>query len=211
MKNEILIDELTPSQAGLITESASDGSGNLYLNGIFMQANIKNRNGRLYPMNEIAQAVQTANASIIESKGLIGELDHPQSHQINLDRVSHVITEMAMNGTNAIGKAKILPTPMGNIARALLESGVAIGVSSRGTGAVNEGSVSGFRFITVDIVAQPSAPSAYPQSIQESLEMAQNGHEIINLAESVRSDAAAQKYFKKEIMKFLNTGLFAKK
>jgi len=101
---------------------------------------------------------------------------------------------------------------MGNIARELANSGVALGVSSRGAGQVNEdGGVSGFNFVTVDIVAQPSAPNAYPSTVVESLDMAKNGHNIISLAEDMKNDEAAQKYFKKEIEKWLNTGLFAKK
>lgn len=211
MSNQLLIEELTPAQAGIITESSQDGK-DLWLNGIFMQADIKNRNGRVYPINEINAAVQAGQRVIKESNGIMGELDHPQTLSINLDRVSHIITELRVEGSNAIGKAKLLNTPMGNIAKELVKSGVAIGVSSRGAGAVNEsGGVSGFQFVTVDIVAQPSAPGAVPQSILESIEHSKNGSHIIDLAESVRHDVAAQKYFKKEIMKFLNEGLFAKR
>lgn len=142
----------------------------------------------------------------------MGELDHPQTLSINLDRVSHVITEMDMNGSNAIGKARMLNTPMGNIARELINSGVALGVSSRGAGQVNEdGGVSGFQFVTVDIVAQPSAPNAYPQTVYESLELAKNGHNILDLAEAVRHDPSAQKYLKEEILSWLSKGLFAKR
>lgn len=211
MEQQILIEELSPSAAGLITES-NTGSGDTYLSGIFMQADIKNRNGRVYPITEIAAAVRGAQMRIKETNGIFGELDHPQSLNINLDRISHVITELQINGSNAIGKAKLLKTPMGCIAKELVESGVMLGVSSRGAGQVNEsGGVSGFNFVTVDIVAQPSAPGAYPSTIIESLEMAKNGHNILNLAESVRNDPAAQKYLKTEVMKWLNTGLFAKK
>jgi len=211
MTSQLLFEELSPSQAGLITESSPDGQ-NTWLNGIFMQGGIKNRNGRLYPINEIAAAVTSAQQKIKESNGIFGELDHPQTLSINLDRISHVITEIRVEGQNAIGKAKLLSTPMGNIARELANSGVALGVSSRGAGQVNEdGGVSGFNFVTVDIVAQPSAPNAYPSTVVESLDMAKNGHNIISLAEDMKNDEAAQKYFKKEIEKWLNTGLFAKK
>lgn len=211
MDNQLLIEELTPAQAGLITESSTDGK-HLWLNGIFMQANIQNRNGRTYPIHEIATAVKTGQRIIKESNGIMGELDHPQTLSINLDRVSHIITELRVEGNNAIGKAKLLNTPMGNIAKELVNSGVAIGVSSRGAGTVNEsGGVSGFQFITVDIVAQPSAPGAVPNSIVESLELSKNGSQIMSLSESVKYDPAAQKYFKAAIMKFLNEGLFAKR
>lgn len=207
----LLVEELMPSECNLIQESSQDGKS-MFLSGIFMQANIKNRNGRLYPVNEITAAVTGAGSRIKEQNGIMGELDHPASLQINLDRVSHVITEMRMTGSNAYGKAKLLNTPMGHIAQELIKSGVKIGVSSRGAGNVNEsGGVSGFQFITVDIVAQPSAPDAFPSSVYESLELAKNGKHIMTLAEDVRNDPAAQKFLKKEIMKFLNTGIFAKK
>lgn len=211
MDQQILIEELSPSAAGLITES-NPGSGDMFLSGIFMQADIKNRNGRVYPITEINAAVQNARQRIKETNGIFGELDHPQSLNINLDRISHVITELDISGSNAIGKAKLLNTPMGNIAKELVNSGVSLGVSSRGAGAVNEsGGVTGFNFVTVDIVAQPSAPGAYPSTIIESLDMAKNGHNILDLAESVRHDQKAQKYLAKEIMNWLNTGLFVKK
>jgi len=211
METQLLFEELSPSQAGLIRESSPDGQ-HTWLNGIFMQGGIKNRNGRLYPINEITAAVQSAQQKISETNGIFGELDHPQSLSINLDRISHVITELRVEGQNAIGKAKLLSTPMGNIAKELAASGVALGVSSRGAGQVSEdGGVSGFNFVTVDIVAQPSAPNAFPTTVVESLDMAKNGHNIMNLAESLKDDEAAQKYFKREIEKWLNTGLFAKR
>ena len=211
MEQQILIEEISPAIAGLITENNTK-TGDMFLSGIFMQADIKNRNGRVYPITEITAAVQGANQRIQETNGIFGELDHPQSLNINLDRISHVITELNIQGSNAIGKAKLLSTPMGNIAKELVASGVSLGVSSRGAGAVNEsGGVTGFNFVTVDIVAQPSAPGAYPSTIIESLDMAKNGHNILDLAESVRHDQAAQKYLQKEIMAWLNTGLFVKK
>ena len=206
-----LFEELQPSECNLIQESSQDGKS-LWLSGIFMQADLKNRNGRNYPLSEIAAAVDGARNRITEQNGIMGELDHPQSLQINLDRVSHIITEMRMQGNNAFGKAKLLNTPMGSIAQELVKSDVKIGVSSRGAGNVNEsGGVTGFQFITIDIVAQPSAPHAYPGSIYESLQFAKNGHNIVTLAEQVRHDDAAQKYLKKEILKWLETGLFVKK
>ena len=132
---------------------------------------------------------------------MLGELDHPQSLQLNLDRVSHVITEMRMEGTNAIGRMRLLDTPMGQIAKELVKSGVSLGVSSRGAGNVNESvGVSGFQFVTVDIVAQPSAPGAVPGVVYESLQHGQ-GAKVLTLAEQLREDPAAQKYFQKEIMK----------
>lgn len=211
MEQQILIEELSASTAGLVTE-ANTANGDTFLSGIFMQADIKNRNGRVYPITEIQAAVNSAKHRIQETNGIFGELDHPQSLNINLDRISHVITELDINGSNAIGKAKLLNTPMGNIAKELVASGVSLGVSSRGAGAVNEsGGVTGFNFVTVDIVANPSAPGAYPSTIIESLDMVKNGHNILNLAEAVRSDPVAQKYFKKEILAWINSGFFTKK
>lgn len=207
----LLIEELKPSECQLLQEASPDGKS-LWLSGVFMQAGIKNRNGRVYPVNEISSAVEGAHQRIKEQNGIMGELDHPQSLQINLDRVSHVISDLRMQGNDAYGKAKLLNTPMGNIARELINSGVKVGVSSRGAGNVNEGGdVSGFQFVTVDIVAQPSAPGAYPGSMYESLQQGKNGHNIISLAEEARRDPVAQKYLKKEILKWLATGIFAKK
>lgn len=211
MAHALLIEELQPNECNLIQESSTDGK-NMWLSGIFMQANIKNRNGRNYPLHEISEAVSVSQQRIKEHNGILGELDHPQTLSINLDRVSHIITELWMQGENAYGKAKLLDTPMGRIAQELVKSGVRIGVSSRGAGNVNEsGGVTGFQFVTVDIVAQPSAPSAYPGSMYESIVHASNGKQILSLADTVRSDPSAQKYLKEEILKFLETGVFAKR
>ncbi len=211
METQILVEELSPAVANLVTEASEDGK-NAWLNGVFMQAEMKNRNGRSYPLSEISLAVENAMTVIKETNGIFGELDHPQSLTINLDRISHVITEMKMDGNNAVGRAKLLATPMGNIARELVNSGVALGVSSRGAGSVTEsGGVSGFQFVTVDIVAQPSAPGAYPSAVYESLQMARNGDLVMDLAESVRHDPKAQKYFKQEILNWLKTDIFKKK
>jgi hypothetical protein len=196
----LLIEELTPQECGLISEASSDGK-DMFLSGVFMQASIKNRNGRLYPINELTSAVKSADVRIREQNGLLGELDHPQSLTINLDRVSHVITGLKLEGNNVIGKAKLINTPCGGIAKELIKSGWLPGVSSRGAGTVNEsGGVSGFQFVTVDIVAQPSAPGALPSTVYESLT---DHTKIMDLAESVRHDPAAQKYFSKEIQKYL--------
>lgn len=209
MSHQLLIEELQPTEARIITESSIDGK-NAWLQGIFLQAEIKNHNGRIYPLTEIAEAIRLAQDVIRTRNGIMGELDHPQTLSINLDRVSHVITELHMDGNNAIGKAKMMNTPMGNIARELINNKVMLGVSSRGAGQVVESRVSGYQFVTVDIVAQPSAPGAYPSTIYESLEMAKQGRHIMNLAEAVRHDAAAQKYFQTEIMNWLNYNLFKK-
>lgn len=211
MKTQILVEELNPTEAN-ISESISPDGKDCWLSGVFMQAEIQNRNGRNYPLNEIGNAVKSAQLRIKESNGIFGELDHPQSLNINLDRISHVITEMNMTGSNATGKARLLDTPMGLIAKELVKSGVRLGVSSRGAGTVAEsGGVEGFQFVTVDIVAQPSAPGAIPDTVYESLQLSKNGQATLSLAEQVRQDPKAQKYFIDAFTKFLNEGLFVKK
>lgn len=200
----LLVEELAPTEAQMITESTTDGKS-MWLNGVCMQSSIKNRNGRNYPLHEIAAAVESARQRIKENNGIFGELDHPQTLQINSDRISHVITEMWMSGNDAFGKAKLLNTPMGLIAQELLKSGVKIGVSSRGAGNVNEsGDVQGFQFITYDIVITPSAPGATPGLMYESL-MNQKHRPVMTLAEQVRQDPVAQKYFKQEILKWVDS------
>lgn len=210
MSQQLLVEELSPQIAGIIQESSTDGK-NMWLNGIFMQSEIRNRNGRVYPLSEISNAVKIANETITKNKGILGELDHPQSLTINLDRVSHLITEMRLSGNNVIGKAKLLDTPMGMIAKEIIRAGAALGVSSRGAGAVNEsGGVSGFNFITVDIVCNPSAPDAFPGTVYESLEHSRSGQKILSLAEQVQHDRRAQDFLKKEILKWMENGLFVK-
>ena len=207
---DLLIEELTPTESNLICEASQDGK-EMYLAGIFMQAELKNRNGRVYPLAEITRAVEGARKTIAEHNGIFGELDHPQSLTINLDRISHAITDMRMEGNNAIGRAKLLETPMGNIAKELVKSGVRLGVSSRGAGGVNEGQVSDFGFVTVDIVATPSAPGAMPDTVYESLEASRHGRQVLTLAKQIQTDPQAQEYFKRAFVKFLNEGLFVKK
>jgi Prohead core protein serine protease len=207
---QMLSEELAPAVSNIITESSTDGK-TMWLNGICMQSSIKNRNGRNYPLHEISKAVEDGKARIKESNGIFGELEHPNDLKINADRISHVITELWMSGNDAYGKSKLLNTPMGLIAQELIRSGVKIGVSSRGAGNVSEsGDVNGFVFQTFDIVISPSAPGALPGVVYESLQSKQ-GTKILTLAEQLQQDPAAQKYFKKEILKFITDGLFAKK
>lgn len=211
MSEIIILREAIVGSESQVIESV-DGEKNLYLDGIMMQANIRNRNKRVYGLDEISRAVESVQEQISNSC-LMGELDHPSSIVINLDRVSHLITQLRMVGENAYGKAKILAkTPCGAVAKALVESGVKIGFSSRGTGAVSsDGNVSEFGLVTVDLVGIPSAAGAVPKPIYESLEEYGRGEKILTLAETVRHDAAAQKYFEKEILKFLSENIFAKK
>lgn len=202
MKHTILVEHLNAAQGNIITEAQSDGK-NVFLSGIVMQADIQNRNGRIYPMNEMMNAVTAMNSSIKEYGGVFGELDHPADRiSINLDRVSHVITEVRMEGANVMGKMKLLDTPVGLIAKELAKSGVRYGVSSRGTGVVSEGMVSNFALQTIDLVATPSAMGAYPTPMYEALQE-QKGRKVLTLAEALREDPTAQRFFADEVKKFL--------
>ena len=132
------------------------GRKNLYMKGIFIQGNVRNFNERVYPTTEIRKAVERINEQIKEGHSICGELDHPEELTINLDRVSHAITDMWMDGANGLGKLRVLITPSGSIIRALIEDGIRLGVSSRGVGNVDDrGEVSGFEIITVDVVMRP--------------------------------------------------------
>ena len=180
-----LYEYLTPSDAHVsVFESVeSDGTKNYGMQGIFVQGNKKNQNGRIYPASEIQKAVDSIRGRLDDGETVMGELDHPEELQINLDRVSHIITDIQMVGADGIGKLKIIETPMGNIAKALMSAGAKLGVSSRGSGNVSDsGHVSDFDCITVDIVAQPSAPDAYPRAIYESLYNMRGGEIIMDIA-----------------------------
>jgi hypothetical protein len=176
------------------------------MKGIFIQGGVKNANERVYPVNEIENAVDTLNNQISEGYSVLGEVDHPDDLKINLDRVSHMITSMWMDGANGFGKLKILPTPMGQLVRTMLESGVKLGVSSRGSGNVNDmdGKVSDFEIITVDIVAQPSAPNAYPKAIYESLMNMKHGHKMLEIAKEVQGDKKVQRFLGEEVKRLIN-------
>ena len=159
----------------------------------------------MYPISEINRAIETLNKQVKTGYSVLGEVDHPTNLRINLDRVSHMITEMWLDGPNGYGKMKILPTPMGNLVRTMLESGVKLGVSSRGSGNVNEhdGAVSDFDIVTVDIVAQPSAPNAYPTAVYEGLRNMNGGQRILDMAKDLNQDQRVQKYLQAEVRKFI--------
>jgi hypothetical protein len=202
----VLIERLSHNQANVqsrIVES-DDGSKSMFMEGIFVQGDVKNANQRVYPVKEIKRAVESVQAKIKEGFPVLGECDHPPELTVNVDRVSHIIENMWMDGPNGFGKLKIVPTPMGNIIRTLIESGATLGVSSRGSGEVDHsGNVSNYEIITVDIVAQPSAPDAYPKAIYEGLMNMNGGYDTWKLAQNVQNDKDAQKYLSKEIVKFI--------
>jgi len=190
----------------VLSEDSSDGQGkNLYMEGIFIQGGVKNANQRIYPVNEIEKAVTQINDQIKSGHSVLGEVDHPDDLKINLDRVSHMITGMWMDGPAGFGKLKILPTPMGKLVEAMITSGVKLGVSSRGSGEVgSNGHVSGFDIITVDIVAQPSAPNAYPKALYEGLMNMRHGHRVLEVARDATQDQRVQKYLKEGITRLIN-------
>ncbi len=198
-----LRENLSFDQARMVVESDGQDGKNLYMKGICIQGGVRNQNQRVYPVNEIGRAVKTLNDQIAGGYSVLGEVDHPDDLRINLDRVSHMITEMWMDGPNGFGKLKILPTPMGQLVKTMLESGVKLGVSSRGSGNVREdgsGEVSDFEIITVDVVAQPSAPGAYPTPIYEHLMNNRGGYSALRIAQEVKGDPKAQQYLKESLL-----------
>ena len=194
---------LTFDQARIIVEGNGEGK-DLYMQGICIEGGVKNANERVYPVNEIEKAVGTIMEQIKTGHSVLGEVDHPDDLKINLDRVSHMIMNMWMDGPCGYGKLKILPTPMGNLVRTLLTSGVKLGVSSRGSGNVgHNGHVSDFEIVTVDVVAQPSAPNAYPKAIYESLMNMRYGHKMLEMAREAGQDNKVQSYLKEEIKRLI--------
>lgn len=171
-----LITELT-EDVKYVTESSESGKKNLYIEGIFLQCEIANRNKRMYREETMQREVNRYMKEFVEKGRAFGELGHPDGPSINLDRVSHIITNLRQEGKNFIGRAKITETPMGNIARGLIESGAQLGVSSRGMGSIAAGQ-NGimevqddfFLATAADIVADPSAPDAFVQGIMEGVE-----------------------------------------
>jgi len=160
----------------VLTEATSNGGKNYKIRGVFMQADIKNRNGRVYPVQTLAKEVNRYNEQFINKKRAFGELGHPDGPTVNLERVSHMITSLKPEGKNFIGEAKIMDTPYGKIVKNLIDEGAQLGVSSRGMGSLqsgSNGSVVGKDFYlatAADIVADPSAPDAFVEGIMEGKE-----------------------------------------
>jgi len=174
--NMKLITEVFEEDCEVITESSDDGKKNYYIEGTFMQGDVKNRNGRVYPSDILEKEMNRYNETFISTKRALGELGHPDGPQINGDRVSHLITEMRRDGSNFYGKAKILSTPMGEIVKTFIDEGVKVGVSTRGLGSVKP-SKSGimevqddFHLATVDVVTDPSGPDCFVNGIMENTE-----------------------------------------
>jgi len=160
----------------LVTEARDDGSKDFFIEGIFMQGDIKNRNGRVYPQQVLAKEVSRYNEEVIKKNRAYGELGHPAGPSINLERVSHMIKELKQDGANFVGKAKIMDTPYGQIVKNLMTEGATLGVSSRGMGSLKD--VGGAQQVqndfylatAADIVADPSAPDAFVKGIMEGVE-----------------------------------------
>ena len=204
-----LTETLSFDQAKMVVETTENDTGgkDLYLKGICIQGGVRNANQRVYPVTEISRAVNTLNDQIKGGYSVLGEVDHPEGLNVNLDRVSHMITEMWMDGPNGYGKLKVIPTPMGQLIQTMIQNGVKLGVSSRGSGNVKEdgsGEVSEFEIITVDAVAQPSAPGAYPTPIYEHLMDTRGGYKALQLAHELKGDEKAQKYLKESLVNIIN-------
>ena len=200
-----LQENLSFDAAQIVLERDEKGDKNLFMKGLCIQGDVKNANQRIYPVNEISNAVKSLKEQIGGGYSVLGELDHPDDLKINLDRVSHVITDVWMEGANGYGKLKILPTPMGTLVETMLGAGVKLGVSSRGSGNVNEsnGHVSDFEIVTVDVVAQPSAPDAYPTAIYEGLLNMEGGSKLLEMASDARESITAQRFLKSGILQLI--------
>jgi len=199
-----LRENLTFKQAQIVVETSNEGK-ELFMKGICIQGDQLNANKRVYPTNEISGAVQQITERLKSGESVLGEVDHPDDLQVNLDRVSHLIESMWMEGADGYGKLKIIPTPMGKLVQTMLESGVKLGVSSRGSGNVNEadGKVSDFEIVTVDVVAQPSAPDAYPMAIYEGLMNMRGGHKVLEIAKATGEDQKVQKYLQEGVLRLI--------
>ena len=171
-----LMSESTLQDVEYITEEADNGKKNYKIKGVFMQADIKNKNGRVYPMEILQKEVKRYNKEFINEKRAYGELGHPEGPTVNLERASHMITALYPDGKNFIGEAKVLSTPMGEIVKSLMDEGAKLGVSSRGMGSLDQ--KDGASYVrddfylatAADIVSDPSAPSAFVEGIMEGKE-----------------------------------------
>lgn len=182
-----------------VTEAKENGKKNLYIEGIFLQSAIPNRNGRVYPEHLLEREVNRYTEQFVSKGRAFGELGHPDGPQINLDRVSHLIESLRKDGTNWIGRAKITDTPMGNIARGLIESGAQLGVSTRGMGSlkanrqgINEVQDDFFLATAADIVADPSAPEAFVNGIMEGVEWIWENNMLVAQKAKMQVEAAVQ-------------------
>jgi len=206
-----LITEMTEDVTYLVEEDKETGKKSHYIQGVFMQAEQKNRNGRIYPLGIMTNEVTRYNKDLVSRNRAMGELNHPQGPTVNLDRVSHMIKDLNVQGNDVVGKAKLLDTPMGNIAKNLVGEGAQLGVSSRGMGSLEEKDGTNyvkddFMLSAIDIVADPSAPGAFVNGIMEGKEWIwENGiikEQVINEYCKLINKASARELEEKAVYAF---------
>lgn len=208
-----LIAEYTDHKIEVITERTERGGKNHFIEGVFMQSEQKNRNGRVYPKSIMEKAVDRYIVEQINTKRSVGELNHPEGPSINLDKVSHIIEKLEWKGNDVVGKARILETPMGQIVKGLLDGGVRLGVSTRGMGSLEERN--GVMFVkddfilsTVDIVQDPSAPTAFVNGIMEGVEWVWNNGviepQVIEKFETEIKKASRSDLYEVQVREFKN-------
>ena len=180
---KLIVETVEPNEINVLNEATEDGKKRWYISGPFMQADTKNRNGRIYPKKILEREVEKYIKEKVNTKQAMGELDHPPQTTINLERVSHLVESLKFEGNDVIGKAKILDTPCGRTVQSLLEGGVKLGVSSRGVGSLNEDTVADdYSLVCIDIVGDPSALSAYVDGIYESVDYIVSGDKFVEKA-----------------------------
>jgi hypothetical protein len=208
-----LIAEYIEQDIEMVTEAKEGGGKNHYIEGVFAQAEQKNRNGRVYPRATMEKAVDKYVTEQVKTKRAVGELNHPEGPTVNLDKVSHLITDLNWDGDNVVGKAKILETPMGQIVKGLIDGGVRVGVSTRGMGSLeNRNGVNyvkdDFVLNTVDIVQDPSAPAAFVNGIMEGVEWVWNNGviepQVIEKIETEIKNAPRAYKYETQVREFKN-------
>jgi len=208
-----LIAEYIEQDIEMVTEAREGGGKNHYIEGVFAQAEQKNRNGRVYPRATMEKAVDKYVTEQVKTKRAVGELNHPEGPTVNLDKVSHLITDLNWDGDNVVGKAKILETPMGQIVKGLIDGGVRVGVSTRGMGSLeNRNGVNyvkdDFVLNTVDIVQDPSAPAAFVNGIMEGVEWVWNNGviepQVIEKIETEIKNAPRAYQYETQVREFKN-------
>jgi hypothetical protein len=208
-----LIAEFTDHNIEFLTEKSENGSKRHFIEGVFMQSEEKNRNGRIYPKAIMEKAVDRYVTDQVKTGRAVGELNHPEGPTINLDKVSHIIEKLDWSGNDVVGKARILETPMGNIVKGLLDGGVRLGVSTRGMGSLEERNgvmfvKDDFHLSTVDIVQDPSAPTAFVNGIMEGVEWVWNNgiiqSQVIERMETEIKRAPRSDLYETQVREFKN-------
>ena len=208
-----LIAEYHDQDLNFITEAKEKGGKRHFIEGVFMQSEAKNRNGRIYPKAIMEKAVDRYVTDQVKTGRAVGELNHPEGPTINLDKVSHIIEKLDWSGNDVVGKARILETPMGNIVKGLLDGGVRLGVSTRGMGSLEEKNgvmyvKDDFYLSTVDIVQDPSAPTAFVNGIMEGVEWVWNNgiiqSQVIERMETEIKKAPRSNLYEVQVREFKN-------